>query len=208
MLLATDWHPWFSYEWWQGIGVPGLGALGSIAVGAGAIAVALYSNRIARDAAKDAAASKASEKASADRAARFQFGERVIEWFETEVYVRSTSGESGGRRHLSLEAAEKRKDLDLRAANVGQFSAALISALHAKAKSIPMENSSNRLQLTGIMRVIGFDAVRAWIDSPEQWLEMEDASEAFQRKWNGEVASDDTDWGFRHVSRTVVKSPK
>ncbi|PZE93896.1 hypothetical protein DEJ00_01365 [Curtobacterium sp. MCLR17_039] len=47
MLLTTDWHPWFSYEWWNDIGVPALGAVGSIAVGAGAIVVAYRSHNLA-----------------------------------------------------------------------------------------------------------------------------------------------------------------
>jgi len=47
MLLTTDWHPWFSYEWWNDIGVPALGAVGSIAVGAGAIIVAYRSHHLA-----------------------------------------------------------------------------------------------------------------------------------------------------------------
>jgi hypothetical protein len=47
MLLTTDWHPWFSYEWWNDIGVPTLGAVGSIAVGAGAIVVAYRSHNLA-----------------------------------------------------------------------------------------------------------------------------------------------------------------
>jgi hypothetical protein len=47
MLLTTDWQPWFSYAWWNDIGVPALGAVGSIAVGAGAIVVAYRSHNLA-----------------------------------------------------------------------------------------------------------------------------------------------------------------
>lgn len=47
MLLTTDWQPWLSYAWWSDIGVPALGAVGSIAVGAGAIVVAYRSHNLA-----------------------------------------------------------------------------------------------------------------------------------------------------------------
>lgn len=205
ILLRIDWHPWFSYEWWNDIGVPALGAIGSIAVGAGAIAVALHSNRIAKNAAQDAAASRASEKASADRAARFKFGELVNSWFETEILARSAAPESPSKRHLDASAADLKKDLDLRAANIGQSGGELVGRLQSKARQIPSGDSPKLRQAAGLMSVIGFDAVRAWIDSPQRWLEMEEASEAFQRKWNGEFDPDNTDWGFERVSHSVYK---
>lgn len=51
--LATDWDPlWISYEWWRDIGVPGLSGLGSLAVGVGALWVAIYAARLSREATK------------------------------------------------------------------------------------------------------------------------------------------------------------
>ncbi|TPG05570.1 hypothetical protein [Curtobacterium flaccumfaciens] len=48
-LMATEWHPWFSYEWWSEIGTGLLGVVAASIVGGVTVWVALRSNRVARE---------------------------------------------------------------------------------------------------------------------------------------------------------------
>lgn len=201
MLLTLEWQPWFSYGWWHDIGVPFFGALGSIAVGAGAIIVAFRSSRIAEDAAKSAAAARESELASADRAVRYGFSKPALDWYDTELFVRAARPGSTARKVLAREALEKRKALDLQAANIGQLSASLLAALASNAKSVIPGDSTEHQNLASIMRSIGHDSVRAWIDDPERWLETENASNDFKRKWSGDQNADGSDWGYEKLPK-------
>ncbi|UXN26133.1 hypothetical protein N8D74_04425 [Curtobacterium flaccumfaciens] len=169
MLLTTDWHPWFSYEWWNDIGVPALGALGSIAVGAGAIAVALHSNRIAQSAAeREAAVRRASEEAG-DRAARGDFADLVTQWSRAEVRERlqDRAQESKGKT-----AGVLREEIDLKAALVGQHSEELVRTLSDRLKRVPhsSDDTSEGQAMALLWHRYSRPAVRSWVADADRWL--------------------------------------
>ncbi len=168
MLLTTDWHPWFSYEWWNDIGVPALGAAGSIAVGAGAIIVALHSNRIAQSASeREAAVRRASEEAK-DRASRGDFAVLVTQWSRAEVRERLQDGEQTLK---GKTAGMLREEVDLKAALIGQHSEELARTLNDRLKRIPegSDDTSEGQALTLLWHHYSRPAVRSWVADPERW---------------------------------------
>ncbi|PYY49023.1 hypothetical protein DEJ03_00325 [Curtobacterium sp. MCLR17_043] len=48
-LLTTEWHPWFSYEWWSDIGTGLLGVVAATIVGGVTVWIALRTDRVARE---------------------------------------------------------------------------------------------------------------------------------------------------------------
>jgi hypothetical protein len=174
MLLTTDWHPWFSYEWWNDIGVQALGAVGSIAVGAGAIFVALHSNRIAQSAAeREAAVRRASEEAG-DRAARGEFATVVTQWTRAEVRER-LQGKAQGK-----PAGVLHEEVGLKATLVGQHGEELVRTLNDRFKRIPegSDGTSEGQALTLLWHHYSSPAVRSWVADPERWWKDEQEDRA------------------------------
>lgn len=197
MLLTTDWHPWFSYEWWNDIGVPGLGALGSIAVGAGAIAVALHSNRISQSASQREADALSAARSTAERASRGEFGMVATEWVDTTVdqaltrpfgaYLSASGGVSGGVSS-GRSAASYRSELDLKAAVLGQHSPDLISTIDKQLRQGGGGTTSKDRTLLILAHRYSVQSIQAWVADPDGWWDREQAARRQGRKmraWAG-----------------------
>lgn len=175
MLLTTDWHPWFSYEWWNDIGVAALGALGSISVGAGAIVVALHSNRMAEAARGREEAAKAAQAAARDRAARGDFALGVTAWFTAavEATVRKpaqSSSESASAGSVGRPLAGQKHDLDIRAATLGQHSSDLLATLDGRlGKLNEQPKTKQRGAFAAIVLRFSISSIQSWISDADAW---------------------------------------
>lgn len=179
MLLATDWHPWFSYEWWNDIGVPGLGALGSIAVGAGAIAVALHSNRIAKQAGDRETKAQADADAAAKRAERGDFGSLCTRWVASaisEIAASSTEPVAQIGMTGTVYAQEPvrsteplKQEVDVRAASLGHHSADLVKSISDRIKVLSAVGTKHGRGLIDLGRQTSLQSIATWVADPEEW---------------------------------------
>ncbi|MCS5507132.1 hypothetical protein [Curtobacterium flaccumfaciens] len=188
MLLTTDWQPWFSYGWWHDIGVPGLGAIGSIAVGGAAVLVALRSTRLAAAAASREAAADAAAQAAQDRTARGEFATAVTEWYLAEIRQRIKGLVPD--KHAKVPSM-LRADVDLKTALVGQHSDELVRTLSDRVRSIPKgkDATSEGQALAVIWYRYSRPTVRSWVADPERWWAGEQEDRASLR----EMTRDDAD---------------
>lgn len=192
MLLTSDWHPWFSYEWWQGIGVPALGAVGSIAVGAGAIVVALHSNRIAQLAALREEAAKLEAEETARRSARGDFGLVAAEWLNvlTDELVSDWAKNPALAPKGERRSGDYKQELDVRAATLGDRSAELVASINDRMRKI--NGSSERLRTIAVLNYrLSQQSIQSWVADAESWWFAELAARRQQKQMS--------DWadGFR-----------
>lgn len=168
MLLTTYWHPWFSYEWWSDIGVPGLGAIGSIAVGGAAVLVALHSNRLAAAASQREAGAEAAAQAAQNRVARGEFAAAATEWNRAEIRQR-IRGYMPDRK--AKAASVLRDEVYLKSALVGQHSDELLRTLSDRLRGIPAgEDATSEGQALALVWFhYSRPTVRAWVADPERW---------------------------------------
>lgn len=175
MLMDTDWHPiWISYEWWRDIGVPTLGAVGSVAVGVGAIVVALHSTRIAK-------AAHERQEDAAKRADRRRFGVLATKWLKAAVEDRFNRGidslfEDTEKKAVDKEqrsARDYKQELDTMAAAVGQYSAELLDSAEKRLEQISDLGTSRGRALAVLSHRYLLQSMHAWIEDPLRWYEME-----------------------------------
>ena len=168
MLLATEWHPWFSYEWWADIGVPTIGAIGAVAVGAGAVFVAFQSNRIAAAAGRREDATNLASRVAEDRRARGDFAQIVAAWNRAEVrerirgYVPDRKGKA---------ASVLRDEAELQATLVGQYADELTRTLNDRLSRVPKgaDATSEGQALALLWYHYSRPAIRSWVADPEEW---------------------------------------
>jgi hypothetical protein len=160
-LLTIDWHPWFSYEWWRDIGVPAAGAVGGIAVGAGAIAVAFHSNRIAQHSAQKEAQAEA-------RQSRGEFGLLLGRWIEAEVRERLTDQADPEKALPAI-----RREVEIRSATVGQHSEELLATFADRFDRLGPGTDSQARKLAVLLLKFSKPTVRAWVADPESWWTQE-----------------------------------
>ena len=184
MLLTADWHPWFSYEWWNDIGVPALGAIGSIAVGAGAIGVALNGNRIAAAVADREASAERRDEESRDRAERSEFAILVRQWIDRAMYELSTGPANVLLRNGQRWAGDLRTELDLKAEAMTVPSAVeLLRVIDTAFESVREIESQEDRQLASAIRSVALAHLRAWVGNPDTWLELDEDAELSAEEW-------------------------
>jgi len=165
MLMTTEWHPFFSYEWWADIGTPALGAiatgvaaLGSVAVGVGALLVARQGNRLAQSIAEREASSTAA-------AARAQFGMEAKAWMDLRF-----AGFDSGDPMLAVDAADS---VELNAQAVGQSAPALRLALLRETQRLSDRDRAFDFMATKLQRATVLSLINAWVRDPKEWEEQE-----------------------------------
>jgi hypothetical protein len=168
MLVALDWQPWFSYGWWHDIGVPVLGAIGSVAVGAGAIVVALRSARVAEEAAQREAVERARGAEAAARAERREFGLLATTWVASAVQELEGGGTWASVAPRS--AGELKQELDVRAAAVGQYSVDLVESVEEWLARISatLDTSAGR-SLMVLGHRYSLQSIQEWVAEPDDW---------------------------------------
>jgi hypothetical protein len=191
-LLTTDWHPWFSYEWWNDIGVPTLGALGSIAVGAGAIVVALHSNRIAQRAVDRETKAREDSAAAAKRTHRAELGLLCSQWLTAAVdeithplrneVVEAGSGisVSSSRRVSSRSSGDLKQELDVRAASVGQHGVDLVKSIADRLDQMGNLDNSRGRALTILGHRYSLQSIAAWVADSEAWWVREQEARRYE----------------------------
>lgn len=182
--MSADWAALFSYQWWSDIGVPALGALGSIAVGGGAIAVGWSSNRVASAIANREHELQTRRDAAEERDNRAAFGTLVSRWSDRLIEeIRGTPMWSG--HGASAERSDDLKaEVDARAAALrveeGQDIVAFVESLHRAVPSGTAPAEYRRMELiVDIRRAY----IQSWIDHPKHWQDLDVAARLTSEGW-------------------------
>jgi hypothetical protein len=175
MLMETDWHPiWISYEWWRDIGVPTLGAIGSVAVGVGAIVVAVRSAQIAK-------AATDREDDAAKRTDRRVFGLLATKWLTVAVddlfrhgidsLFEDQEKKVGDKEQRSV--GDYKQELDTLAAATGQYSVELLESTQKRLDQVGELGTSRGRALAILSHRYLLQSIQAWTADPLSWYEME-----------------------------------
>ncbi|RDH95072.1 hypothetical protein DEU32_11437 [Curtobacterium sp. AG1037] len=162
--MTGEWAPTWSYQWLADIGVPAFvgafGAIGTIAVGAGAVAVAVSSNRIAKRIANR-------EYATDSLQSRVAFGAAVLRWADrltAEIRVHdegSLQGETADELKAGVDAAAAAFD-EIN----GYDLVAFVQLVTSKSPhGVLPSHYEERDRLSAIRRAY----VQSWIAHPATW---------------------------------------
>ncbi len=192
MLLTIEWQPWFSYGWWHDIGVPTLGAMGAIAVGAGAIVVALHGNRIAQRAVERETKAREDADAAAKRAHRAELGLLCSQWLTAAVdeilhplHNEVTAGGHGvsgsfSRRVSDRSSGDLKQELDVRAASVGQHGRELVKSIADRLDQMGNLDTSRGRALTILGHRYSLQSIAAWVADHEAWWVREQEARRYE----------------------------
>ncbi|MDB6427466.1 hypothetical protein [Curtobacterium sp. 20TX0008] len=189
--MSADWAPTWSYQWLADIGVPAivgsLAAVGTLAVGIGAVAVAVSSNRIA--------SRIANREHDADSLqSRVTFGTAVMRWSDQLIEeirdpVGRISVDGGvvvGRKAQSAagSADEQKAEVDAAAAafhaDNGRDLVAFVELLTTKA---PHENKPSDYRVRDELVAIRRAHVQAWIANPAMWKTVDNSARLTATEW-------------------------
>ncbi|ROS52456.1 hypothetical protein [Frigoribacterium sp. PhB118] len=181
--MSGTWAQWFSYEWWSDIGVPSLGALGTIVVGAGAIAVAVSSNKVASTIANREHTLQERRDAADERENRAAFVALLTRWSDRVIdEIRATS--ILRRRGGDVRSEELKADVDARAAHFrdknGQDLVAAIESLTTDARDGDLPSDSRHLEIIVDVRRA---YLQSWIAHPDTWKELDNDARLTAEGW-------------------------
>jgi hypothetical protein len=182
--VIAEWTPLFSYGWWSDIGIPALGATGTIAVGVGAIAVALSSTKVATNIANREHALQARREATDGRDSRAVFGTLVSRWSDRVMEEIRGKPLWSGHASSSERSDDLRAEVDSRAAasrqdNGLQLVAFIESLMHEVPHGAAPEEHHTVETLVDIRRTY----VQSWIDHPTTWQELDETARLTSRGW-------------------------
>lgn len=172
--MTADWAATWSYQWFADIGVPFIGAIGAIAVGAGATFVAWSSNRIAGRIAKR-------EHDSDALLSRVSFGTAVIRWSdrlmaEIRIHVEgSLSGDTADELKAGVDAAAAAFDTD--------HGYDLVAFVELLTSETPYEDKPSDFREREHLVAIRRAYVQAWIAHPVRWKELDNSARLTAEEW-------------------------
>jgi hypothetical protein len=185
--VSAIWAEWFSYGWWSDIGVPALGAVGTIAVGVGAIAVAWSSNKVASTIASREHELQERRDTAEERDNRAAFVVIVTRWSDrlsdkirrpSSVHFRLSSGNDA-------EPSEVLKaEVDARAAAFRQQKRQdIVAAVESLTVMIPKGNSPDDFRERELIADVRRAYLQSWIAHPMDWMKVDNDARLTAEGW-------------------------
>lgn len=173
--MSEEWAGYWTYEWIRDIGLPTLSAIGTIAVGAGAIIVGVSSNRVASSIAASEHNLQNERDTAAELDSRVVFGALVIRWSDRLIEeIRRPYKKVVFPSDPVREPSEDLKaEVVSRAAAFKEFHGrdffAGIVWLTARA---PGENTPDAGRAREVIDEVREAYVQSWVSRPETWTEL------------------------------------
>lgn len=180
--MSAEWAPTWSYQWFADIGVPaivgGLGAVGTIAVGVGAILVAASSNKLASTIAERDHNLRVAEIAADELNERAAFGRLVIQWSDRviEEIKRPAAVQFASMHDYSAPRSpseDLKADVDARAAAFadenGRELVRGILWLTSQAPGGVLPSDNDQRELIDDVRRL---CVQSWVATPATWTDV------------------------------------